>query len=402
MAIIGLTGKPNVGKSTFFSAATLSTTPIANYPFTTKVANFGVTYVTVNCVCKEFGIQDSPIKAPCKNGTRFAPVKLIDCPGLVRGAWKGRGLGNQFLDEVRRADVLILVLDTAGATDDEGRPCTPGSNDPLKDVEFLEEEFDMWIYQIIKKDWDRLARRVETSRESILQVLSEKLAGLQIKKFFITQAVEKVELQTKKPTAWSDDDLKKFSANLRKISKPLVLAANKIDLPPAEENLERLKAFGYPLIPCCAEGELALRRAAEKGLVDYTPGNSTFKILASEKLSEKQLLGLNRLKERVLEKYGSTGIQQAINFSLFKVLNMVAVYPVEDEVKLTDHAGNVLPDCYLVPQGTTAKEFAMMIHTELGENFLYAIEARSKKHLSEDFVLRDGDVVRIVSTKSRG
>ena len=401
MAIIGLAGKPNVGKSTFFSAATLATIPIANYPFTTKTANVGITYVTVNCVCKEFGVQDSPVRAPCKDGIRFAPVKLIDCPGLVRDAWKGRGLGNQFLDEVRRADVLILVVDAAGATDEEGRPCAPGLHDPLKDVEFLEREFDMWIYQIIKKDWDKLARRVEILKENLLQQISEKLAGLQIKKHFIAKTIEKVELQGKKATSWNDDDLKKFSKQLRIISKPIVIAANKMDMPPAEENFKRLKTLDYPLIPCCAEGELALRRATEKGLLDYTPGSPTFKVLKHEKLSERQILGLDNLKEKILEKYSSTGIQQAINFALFTILNIVAVFPVEDETKLTDHTGNVLPDCYLVPQGTTAKEFALIIHTELGENFLYAIDARSKRHLSEDYLLQEGDVIKIVSTKSR-
>ncbi len=401
MAIIGLAGKPNVGKSTLFSAATLATVPIANYPFTTRTANIGITYVTANCVCRELKVQDNPVRAPCKDGVRFIPIKLIDCPGLVRGASKGRGLGNQFLDEVRRADVIILVLDLAGATDEEGRPCTPGANDPLKDVEFLEEEFDMWIYQIIMKDWDKLSRRTETLKENIQHLLSEKLAGLQIKKHFISQAIEAVDLHTKKPTAWSDEDLKGLAAKLRRISKPMVLAANKIDMPCAEANLERLKTLGYPTIPCCAEGELALRRAAEKSLIEYNPGKSSFTILTPDKLNEKQILGLNNLREKVLDKYGSTGIQQTINHALFKVLNAITVYPVEDENKLADHEGNILPDCYLVPQGTTAKEFAMMIHTDLGENFLYAVETRTKKHLSEDYLIKDRDVVKIVSTKSR-
>jgi hypothetical protein len=402
MVMVGLTGKPNVGKSTFFSAATLATVPIANYPFTTKKANVGVTYATTKCVCKKLNVQDEPVNAPCVDGVRFIPVKLVDCPGLVPGAWKGRGLGNQFLDEIRRADVLLLILDAAGSTDEEGRPCKPGTGDPLKDLRFLEEEFDMWIFQIIKKDWEKLARKAETLRENISNLLAEKLAGLQIKKHFITNVLEELDIQSKKPTQWTEEDLKNLAIKLRKASKPILIVANKIDLPYSEENLARLKETGYPTIPCSAEAELILRRGAEKGLIGYKPGGSEFKILDTGRLAEKQIEALNIVKEKVLNKYGSTGVQEAINFSLFNLLNMITVYPVEDENKLTDHKGRVLPDCYLIPKGTTVKEFAYMIHTELGESFIYAVEAKEKKRVGEDYVVKDGDIIKIVSAKSRG
>ncbi|RLG91171.1 MAG: redox-regulated ATPase YchF [Candidatus Hecatellales archaeon] len=402
MVMIGLTGKPNVGKSTFFSAATLATVPIANYPFTTKKANIGITYATTKCVCKKLNVKDEPVNAPCVDGVRFIPVRLVDCPGLVPGAWEGRGLGNQFLDEIRRADVLLLVLDVAGSTDEEGRPCKPGTGDPLKDLSFLEEEFDMWIFQVIKKDWDRLSRKAETLKTDVSNLLAEKLAGLQIKKRFIVQVLEELNLQSKKPTQWSEEDLKSLAGRLRRVSKPLLLVANKVDLPYGEENLSRLRETGYPTIPCSAEAELILRRGAEKGLIEYKPGDSDFKILDVGRLSERQVKALEIVRERVLERYGSTGVQEAINFSLFNLLGMVAVYPVEDENKLTDHKGRVLPDCYLVPKDTTVREFAYMIHTELGENFIYAVEAKEKKRVGEDYVVRDGDIIKIVSAKSRG
>ncbi len=401
MVTIGLTGKPNVGKSTFFSAATLATVPIANYPFTTKKANIGVTYVTTECVCRELNVQDNPVNAPCRDGTRFVPVKLIDCPGLVPGAWKGRGLGNQFLDEIRKADVLLLILDAAGTTDEEGRPCKAGEGDPVKDIEFLEEEFDMWIFQIIKKDWDKIARRVETSKENLSTLLSEKLAGLQIKKDSIVQAMDELDFQFRKPTQLTDENLKQLASKIRKIAKPILLVANKIDIPQAEENLKRLKETGYPTVACSAEAELVLRRAAEKQLIDYKPGDSDFKILNQENLTEKQVLALNMIRDRVLNKFGSTGVQEAINFSLFNLLEMIAVFPVEDEVKFTDHKGRVLPDCYLVPKGTTVKDLAYMIHTELGENFIYAVEAKKRKHVGENYVVNHKDVIKIVSSKSR-
>ncbi|MEM3737385.1 MAG: redox-regulated ATPase YchF [Candidatus Bathyarchaeia archaeon] len=402
MPVLGITGKPNVGKSTFFSAATLATVPIANYPFTTKTANIGVAYVGVPCVCKEFGLKDEPVNSICLDGLRLVPVKLIDCPGLVPHAWEGRGLGNQFLDDVRKADALLLVVDAAGATDSEGRPCEPGTNDPVEDIRFLEEEFDMWLFQIIAKDWDRLARKLEASKENIAAALLEKLAGLQIKKHQIIQALSELKLESKNPTTWTKEELRNFAGRLRRISKPLLIIANKIDLPPADKNLERLKHYGYSVIPTCAEAELALRRASERGLIQYRPGDSNFKILKPECLTDQQRAALEAIRERVLVKWGSTGIQEALNHAYFKLLNMIAVFPVEDEDKLTDHKGRVLPDCLLVPYGTTASEFASLIHTELGENFVYGVEARSKRRIGEDYILKNGDVIKIVAAKARG
>ena len=110
---------------------------------------------------------------------------------------------------------------------------------------------------------------------------------------------------------------------------------------------------------------------------------------------------LKTVREKILLKHGSTGIQDAINLAFFKLLNMIVVYPVEDVEHLTDHKGNVLPDAYLVPYGTTAREFAYMIHSELGETFIYAIEAREKKRVGENYILKDRDVISIVSAKKR-
>jgi ribosome-binding ATPase YchF (GTP1/OBG family) len=181
----------------------------------------------------------------------------------------------------------------------------------------------------------------------------------------------------------------------------MLIAANKMDVPTAEENLERLKKLDYLVVPCCAEAELALRRAAEKKLIDYRPGDCTFKINAPEKLTESQLKALETIREKVLLKFGSTGVQEAINMAYFKLLNMITVYPVEDLEHLSDHHGRVLPDVYLVPYGTTARELAYLIHTELGESFIYAIEARERKRVGEDYVLKDRDVISIVSAKKR-
>lgn len=355
-------------------------------------------YVRTPCVCQEFNVTDTPGNSTCINKIRLTPVELVDCAGLVPGAWEGRGLGNQFLDEIRQADALIHIVDAAGSTDAEGKICDPGKHDPTEDVRFLEHELDMWLLQIVKKEWPRAIRGVEGAKEDLVDILDEKLSGLGIRRHHILAAKMKTKLNFERPGEWTDEQLLSLVTELRKSSKPLLIAANKMDVSPAEKNLEKLKAMGYMVVPSCAEAELALRRAAEKGMISYLPGDSNFKT-DKGKLSEQQSDALTSIREKVLLPLGSTGVQDALNLAFFKLLQMITVYPVEDPEKLTDHKGRVLPDTYLVPFGTTAKEFAAVIHSDLAAGFLYATEVRSKMRVADDYVLKDNDVISITSTK---
>lgn len=399
--MVGIVGKPNVGKSTFFRAATLVPVEIGSYPFTTIKPNLGIGYVRSPCVCREFNVEDNPVNSLCFDGIRLIPVELIDCAGLVPGAWQGRGLGNQFLDEIRKADALIHIVDVAGATDSEGKICKPGFHDPVEDARFLEVEINMWLAQILKREWPKLARTVESGTRDLLSLLENRLSGLAIRRSHIIEALRRTGLSEERPTLWSDDDLIRFLDALRRISKPMLIAANKIDLLQAEENMERLKELGYTVIACCAEAELALREAGEKGLIDYKPGDCNFTILKPKKLTEVQSRALHTVQEKILKRFGSTGVQDAINMAFFQILNMVVVYPVEDLEHLSDHEGRVLPDAHIVPYGTTVRQLAYKIHTELGEGFIYAVEAHEKKRVGENYVLKDRDVVSIVSAKKR-
>jgi ribosome-binding ATPase YchF (GTP1/OBG family) len=277
-----------------------------------------------------------------------------------------------------------------------------GSHDPAEDVKFLETEITMWLVQILRKDWRKLARTAEAGTTDLVSLLETRLSGLAIKRGQIIEALRKSGLNAEKPTRWNDEELVTFLDTLRAISKPMLIAANKIDLPPAEENAEKLKGLDYTVILCSAEAELALRRAAEKGLIDYTPGDCSFSIKNPEELTEAQGKALEVVKEKVLRKFGSSGVQEVINMAFFKLLEMIVVYPVEDIEHLSDHTGLVLPDAYLVPYGTTARELAYIVHTELGESFIYAIEAHEKKRVGENYVLKDRDVLSIVSAKKRG
>ncbi|MCW4025199.1 MAG: redox-regulated ATPase YchF [Candidatus Bathyarchaeota archaeon] len=399
--LLGVIGKPNTGKSTFFSAATLAAAETANYPFTTIKPNRGVGYVRTKCVHEEFNVQDNPRNSLCLDGARLVPVEIIDVAGIVPGAWEGKGLGNQFLDEIRRADALIHIVDASGGTDCEGKSCKLGEHDPVEDVQFLEREITMWMVTILKKDWDKIARTAEADKKGITHHLEDRLNGLSIKRVYVGEAVRKAGLNMDKPATWTDEDFYRFVDNLRRISKPMLIVANKIDLPSAKDNVERLRKLDYMVVPCSAEAELALRRAAERGLIEYRPGDADFKIVQPEKLSAGQIKGLESIREKIMQTNGSTGVQEAINTAYLKLLDMITVYPVEDAEHLTDHNGRVLPDAYLVPNGTTAHQFAYIIHTELGNSFLYAINARDKRRIGEDTTLKDKDVISIISTQKR-
>ena len=399
--MVGLVGKANVGKSTFFAAATMKAVDIAGFPFTTIEANKGVAYLRSPCVCKELGVEDDPVNSACVDGVRLVPVDIIDCPGLIRGAHQGKGLGNQFLDEVRRADALIVVADAAGATDDNGQPVPPGSHDPVEDVRMLESEFDLWLLGIVSKDWEKIARTAQSAREEIGRHLEEKLTGLSMNRFHMAEAVENTGLDPYKPLLWSGDDLSRFVTELRKASKPLIVAANKADKETAVEGIEKLKAAGYDVVPTCAEAELMLRRASQAGLIRYTPGDGDFEISDPSSLSERQLKALEMIREKVLGRCGTTGLQEAINAAFFRLLESIPIYPVEDAEKLTDHQGRVLPDCYMVRRGTTTKQFAGLIHSELAESSIFAIDARTKRRLGDSHVLKENDIIQIVAAKSR-
>jgi len=399
MITIGLIGKTNVGKSTFFAASTLIDVPIANRPFVTIEPNVGIAYVKEKCVHVEFGVKCNPRNSVCIGDYRFIPVKLVDVAGLIPGAHEGRGLGNKFLDDLRKADVLIHVIDASGSTNEEGIPVPPGSRDPEEDIKFIENEIEEWFFSIISKDWQKFARTTDLSNKDPVDELLSKLSGLSINKYHIIETLRQSKLENVKLMQWTDEDLRRFSKKLREISKPIIIAANKADLPESRKFIEKLKQKYNYVVPTSAEAELALRKAAKAGFIDYIPGERDFKILKD--LGAKQREALDYIKKNVLEIYGSTGVQEAINTAVFGALSMIVVYPVEDEKKLTDHNGNVLPDAYLIKKGSTPKDLAALIHSDLAKGFLFAINVKKKMRVGEEYQLQDGDVIKIVSSTAK-
>jgi len=402
VVLVGVVGKPNVGKSTFFAAATLKDVPIADYPFTTIQPNIGVAHLKTQCVCREMGVTDNPRNSACVNGIRLIPVKIVDVAGLVEGASKGKGLGNQFLDDVRQADALIQVVDASGSTDLEGRKVPPGTHDPVGDIAMVEHEFDLWMFGIIKKDWEKVSRSLEQTGGKIVDHLADRLSGLSVTFGDVEQVVLRLHLRTEKPTTWTDEQIMQFVVETRRLTKPSLVAANKADLPASPANIEALRKTGRKIVPCASEAELLLRKAAEHGLVEYTPGDQNFSVKDPQKLTPAQGNALRMVQEKVMKVYGGTGVQDAINQAFFDLLSAIVVFPVEDEARLSDKDGRVLPDAFVMKGGSTAIDLARTVHSELADTFLYAIDARTGKRLGSDHLLKNRDIVKIVSSGKRG
>ena len=393
--LIGLVGKPSSGKSTFFKAATLAEVEIASYPFTTIKPNHGVGYVKVDCIEQEFGVKCQPNHGFCIKGNRFVPVELMDVAGLVPGASEGKGLGNQFLDDLRQADVFIHIVDASGTTNEEGKPVA--SHDPSKDILFLENELNKWFYNIMIKAWKTFVRKTEQEEEgNFSEAIAKQFSGLKIREEHVKKVLSRLRLP-EKPINWNEDQLFWFASELRTESKPTIIAANKIDLEKAYANYQLLKMKfpGLIIIPCSADSELALREAAKKGLINYIPGERSLEITGE--LSDEQREALSNIKESVLARIPEgTGVQEILNYAIFNFLKYIAVFPAGAN-KLADSKGRILPDCFLLPSGSTALDFAYYLHTDFGNNFIKAIDARTKKILGKNHELRHRDALEIVT-----
>jgi len=377
---IGIVGKPNAGKTTFFKALTLIDAKIANFPFTTINPNVGYGFVRVNCVEKDFGVKCNPKYGYCIDGKRFVPVELIDVAGLVPGAHLGRGMGNKFLNDLMQASCLIHVVDSSGTTDEEGKECS--NHNPLKDVEFLEKELNMWFFSILEKNWKKINKKEEIAKQ---------LSGLRVNLDVINEVITKLNLD-ENINKWNNEEKFNFARLLREKVLPILIAANKVDKKESDRWIEELIRRGA--IPCSAEAELALRNAAKKNLIKYIPGDANFSVIGN--LNEKQINVLNKIKS-ILKKYGSTGLQKILNKAVFEILNYIVVYPVSKDLK--DKEGNILPDAFLMPPNSTTLDLAYRIHKDFGDKFISAINLKTNQRLGRDYKLRNNDVIEIIYKK---
>lgn len=402
MIKIGLIGKTNTGKTTFFNSATLMSAEVSNYPFTTKKPAIGNAHAITHCVHKEFNLRDNPKNSGCIDGWRFIPVEMVDLPGLIKGAWEGKGLGNQFLTIAAQSDALLHIVDASGSIDASGKIAEPGTGDPVADVADIEEELVMWYLKLLEANRDKISRAIDSGMNTVAAI-TEVFRGIGVKEDHVKLALAQNNLAETVFDNFGIQQSKDFCWSLREISKPTLIVANKVDLPTATENFRRLREEyrDVIIIPASSDAELTLRRAESKGIIRYIPGDERFEINDQTKLNDKQKWALNFIRKDILGEYMRTGVQFAINVAVFKLLKMNAVYPVADIQKFSDKHGNVLPDVYLMRSGSTVEDLAKEVHTELAKGLLYALDGRDGIRLPVNYQLKDRDVLSIVSARTK-
>jgi ribosome-binding ATPase YchF (GTP1/OBG family) len=402
MIKIGLIGKTNTGKTTFFNSATLSLAEISNYPFTTKQPAIGNAHAITLCVHRELKVQDQPRNSRCIDGWRFIPIELVDLPGLIKGAWEGKGLGNQFLSIASQSDVLLHIVDASGSIDASGRIAEPGTGDPVADIADIEEELVMWYLKLFEANRDKISRAIGGGMDRILAI-TEVFRGIGVREDHVKLALAQNNVAETKFDDFGPQKSKDFCWSLRDISKPTLIVANKVDLPTATENFNRLREEYKDIIvvPASADAELTLRRAETRGVIRYIPGDERFEINDQTKLNDKQKWALNFIRKDILGEYMRTGVQFAINVAVFKLLKMNAIYPVADVQKFSDKHGNVLPDVYLMRSGSSVEDLAREIHSELAKGMIYALDGRDGLRLPTNYQLKDRDVLSIVSARKK-
>ena len=399
---IGLIGKTNTGKTTFFNSSTLSSDEISTYPFTTKKSSTSVGYAITLCVHSEFNVNDNPNNSKCKDGWRYIPIELIDLPGLIKDAWKGKGLGNQFLSIASQSDALLHVVDASGSIDSSGRIAEVGSGDPVSDFADIEEELNMWYQKIFEGNRDKLKKIAESDNDQT-NALTQLYQGMGVKKSHVKEALRITQLEEKIIENYDIKDSKKFSTELRRISKPTLIVANKIDVKGASKNFQRLRERYNDMIviPASADSELSLRRAEQSELIKYSPGSEQFDILRTNDLNQKQRDALDFIKSDIMGEYMRTGVQFAINVTVFKLLKMNSIYPVTIPEKLSDKKGRVLPDLILLKDGSTIVDLAKEIHSDLTKGLLYGKDLRYNLRVPTNYQLRDRDVISLVSASKK-
>ena len=422
---IGLVGKPNVGKSTTFSAMPATPVDIANYPFTTIEPNVGVAWLPLlsPCACSELrrrketagrleptsddaprkGSICTPNSGSCNAYRRLVPVTLVDVAGLVPGAHEGKGRGNQFLSDLARCDALIQVVDVSGSTDIEGNPVGSDGSDPIEEHRFLIEEMEAWIVGILSTGWKRGARKVQSEGDrALVDYVVDQLTGIGATEQHVSagfNAVQSKHPDSGVPWTWGNAELTAMASAVRAELFPISIAANKADRAhsgswaPLSELISR---EGSLLLPTSAEAELALSRASQAGLIEHSPGESTFEITpeGEEKLSQAQRKALASIAES-LGSWEGGGLFGLLSQVVFGTLSRRVAYPVQDETHWVDGEGNMLPDALLVPEGTTAKGLAYAVHTDLGDGFIRAVDARSSRVIGAEHEIQNGDVISI-------
>ncbi|KAK5170406.1 uncharacterized protein LTR77_004994 [Saxophila tyrrhenica] len=385
--LIALVGKPSSGKSTTLNSLTDTTAKVGNFPFTTIDPNRAVGYLHIPCACSRTilpgNTPPSPSDPPplqtrckpnygaCQKGTRSVPIELLDVAGLVPGAHQGKGLGNKFLDDLRHADALIHVVDVSGTTDQEGK-ATRGY-DPSVDIAWLRDEIVRWVFGNLMQKWGGVKRRHTAIKATAVETLQGQFSGYGANSAIIARTLDRLAL--KQPLQdWDDATIQLVVEAFVDEKFPTVIALNKIDHPDADKNISKIAKQQPPerLVLCSAISEVFLRRLVKQGFVQYIPGSEfvdTREDLLDngdspdqvdlKELDEKLKTRIENLKDMVLFRFGSTGVNQVLSRAS-EVLGLVPVFPVRNIGSFgSGEAGSggdraaVFRDCVLVRKGST-------------------------------------------------
>lgn len=397
--LIGIVGKPSSGKTTLLNALCLTDAKMGSYPFTTTDPNKGVAYIRTKCPCADLPVSCNPKTGKCVNGIRYVPIEILDVAGLVPGASEGKGMGNQFLDDLRRADAFIHVVDASGKTDAEGNATI--SHSPSDDIKWLNLELIYWIYKIAFNSWERLSRSLNAEPNKLIDKLHDQLSGLGATTTDIKTALKRTGLNGVAATSWSEEKKLELCSVLRESIFPMAIAANKIDVPESTNYFSQLVANFplYKVIPTSGLAELTLRKAYDNDQITYYPGDKEIQIHKDKITNPKFIDILNAIQEKILNVNGSTGVNDLLEYVVYNILHLIVAFPVDDATHLTDKDGNVLPDAILVSKGTTAKQFAGKVHSDLEKHFLHGILVNNNnKRVSASYEVQHGDIIRIVAT----
>ncbi|KAK3052280.1 hypothetical protein LTR09_006490 [Extremus antarcticus] len=414
--LIALVGKPSSGKSSTLNSLTDTTAKVGNFPFTTIDPNRAVGYLHIPCACSRTTLPgntpSSPSEPPplqsrckpnygaCQQGTRSVPIELLDVAGLVPGAHQGKGLGNKFLDDLRSADALIHVVDVSGTTDSEGK-ATRGY-DPSVDIAWLRDEIVRWVLGNLMQKWGGVKRRHTAIKATAVETLQGQFSGYGANSQVIARTLDKLALKQALQD-WDDATIQKVVEAFVDEKFPTVIALNKIDHPDADKNISKIAKQQPPerLVLCSAISEVFLRRLVKQGFVLYIPGSefvdtredllengTSPEEVELKEMDEKLKTRIENLKDMVLFRFGSTGVNQVLSRAS-EVLGLVPVFPVRNIGSFgSGDAGTaggdravVFRDCVLVKKGSTVGDVYRKV---MGDAPLAFTETVGGVRVSED------------------
>lgn len=356
----GIVGLPNVGKSTLFNALTAQEAALAaNYPFATIEPNVGVVPVPD----ERLAVLEKMNKA---QRTIPATVEFVDIAGLVRGASKGEGLGNQFLANIRETDAVIQVV---RCFEDENVVHVEGTVDPIRDIETIQIELALADLSSVEKRKEKAGRSAKSGDKDAKQEL---------------EIIEKIlpvleEGRPVRSASLTDDEREIVRRWFLLTSKPTIYAANvdEATLADPESNPHVQKVVGNAMaenadvVPICAKLEAELVALDEAERREY-------------------------LRDLGLE---SSGVDKMIKAAYHMLGLMSFLTAGEKEVR-----------AWTIPVGTKAPRAAGEIHTDIERGFIRAeiasyddlvacgsLNAAKEKGLvrleGKDYIMQEGDVV---------